>query len=404
MLRRRKDPTMFDRFTDHAKQSLSHARQAALELSHDYIGAEHMLLGLLRLQASVSSRMFEILGVDVPQLRQELLAKVRPGTKFVTAVQLPFTPGAKQVLEESLAVAGEMSHNYIGSEHLLLAMTRLPATLPAQLLAEHGVTTDRTQHELIAFLGAAEDDAGASGGASVRALLISNSTMHGGGYLEHCAAEIHDFLGPRRRVMFVPYALADHDGYAKKAATAFAALGHDLVSVHTFADPALAVLEADAVFVGGGNTFRLLKAMLDRGIHRALRDRTTTGMPYIGSSAGTNVATLSIRTTNDMPIVQPSSFGGLRLVPFQINPHYLDADPGSTHMGETREERIRQFHEESVVPVLGLREGCMVRVEGRAAVLKGTTKARLFRRGEVPVELTPVCDVSFLMEEAGRSV
>ncbi|MCU0864657.1 MAG: dipeptidase PepE [Planctomycetes bacterium] len=237
----------------------------------------------------------------------------------------------------------------------------------------------------------------------MRALLISNSTMHGGGYLEHCAAEIRDFLGPRRRVMFVPYALADHDGYAQKAAAAFTAMGHELVSVHTFADPALAVQEADAVFVGGGNTFRLLKAMLDRGIHRALRDRTTTGMPYIGSSAGTNVATLSIRTTNDMPIVQPSSFAGLGLVPFQINPHYLDADPASKHMGETREERIRQFHEESKVPVLGLREGCMVRVEGRAAELKGTTRARLFRKGEVPVELTPVCDLSLLMQTTARS-
>jgi dipeptidase E len=394
---------MFDRFTDHAKQSLSHARLAALELSHAYIGAEHMLLGLLRLPDSVAGKVLGILGVDVPQLRQEVLAKVRPGTKFVTAGQLPFTPGSKKVLEQSLEAASELSHNYIGSEHLLLAMTLLPDTPLAQLLAAHGVTTERTRHELLAFLGAADGDDSASGGASVRALLISNSTMHGGGYLEHCAAEIRDFLGPRRRVMFVPYALADHDGYAQKAAAAFTAMGHELVSVHTFADPALAVQEADAVFVGGGNTFRLLKAMLDRGIHRALRDRTTTGMPYIGSSAGTNVATLSIRTTNDMPIVQPSSFAGLGLVPFQINPHYLDADPASKHMGETREERIRQFHEESKVPVLGLREGCMVRVEGRAAELKGTTRARLFRKGEVPVELTPVCDLSLLMQTTARS-
>jgi dipeptidase E len=394
---------MFDRFTDHAKQSMSNARLAALELSHDYIGAEHMLLGLLKLTDSVAVRLLGSLGVDVPQLRQEVLAKVRPGTKFVTAGQLPFTPGAKKVLEESLQATSELSHNYIGSEHLLLAMTRLHDQPLAKLLAAHGVTTERTRHELIAFLGGEEAGSDGDGGAAVRALLISNSTMHGGGYLEHCAAEIRDFLGPRRKVMFVPYALADHDGYAKKAAAAFAAMGHELVSVHTFAQPALAVLAADAVFIGGGNTFRLLKAMLDRGIHRVLRDRTTTGMPYIGSSAGTNVATLSIRTTNDMPIVQPSSFGGLRLVPFQINPHYLDPDPNSTHMGETREERIRQFHEESDTPVLALREGCMLRVEGRAAVLKGTTRARLFRRGEAAVEYTPVCDLSFLMQPVGRS-
>ena len=231
----------------------------------------------------------------------------------------------------------------------------------------------------------------------IRALLISNSTMHGGSYLGHCGAEIRDFLGPRRRVMFVPYALADHDGYTQKAAAAFAALGHELFSVHTYDDPLAAVRDAEAVFIGGGNTFRLQKALLDRGLQAAIRARATAGMPYIGSSAGTNVATWSIRTTNDMPIVQPSTFTGLQLVPFQINPHYLDPDPSSTHMGETREERLRQFHEEDDMPVLALREGCMLRVEGNAAVLKGTTRARLFRRGQQPVEYEPPCELSFLL-------
>ena len=232
--------------------------------------------------------------------------------------------------------------------------------------------------------------------SSVRALLISNSTMHGGGYLEHCAAEIRDFLGGRQRVLFVPYALADHAGYAAKARAAFATFGHDVVSAHE-GPPLLLLDHCTAVFVGGGNTFRLLAAMYRTNLLPAIQGRALRGMPYVGSSAGTNVATLSIRTTNDMPIVMPPSFDALQLVPFQINPHYLDPDPTSKHMGETREERLRQFHEENDVPVLGLREGCMLRVEGARAELKGTTNARLFRRGEAPVEHVPPCDLSFLL-------
>ena len=244
------------------------------------------------------------------------------------------------------------------------------------------------------------DDAGQRDRSRVRALLISNSTMHGGGYLQHCAATIRDFLGDARRVLFVPYALHDHAGYARKAKAAFAALGCEVTSAHEASDPAAAVDDAQAVFVGGGNTFRLLKALYDTGLLGAIRRRALAGMPYVGSSAGTNVATVSIRTTNDMPIVMPPSFGALDLVPFQINPHYLDPDPASKHMGETREERLRQFHEEHTTPVLGLREGCMLRVEGPTATLLGTTDARLFRRGEAATEFRPPCDLSFLLDPA----
>ena len=222
--------------------------------------------------------------------------------------------------------------------------------------------------------------------------------MHGGGYLEHCAAEIADFLGRGKKVAFVPYALADHDGYEAKAKPAFAALGCELASVHHAADPCSVVREADAVFTGGGNTFRLLATLYRTGLIDAIRERALQGMPYLGSSAGTNVATLSIRTTNDMPIVMPPSFEALALVPFQINPHYIDPDPNSKHMGETREDRLLQFHEENDTPVLGLREGCMLHVEGKRMELRGSTNARLFRKGQEREEFTPPCDLSFLLE------
>jgi dipeptidase E len=231
----------------------------------------------------------------------------------------------------------------------------------------------------------------------MRLLLISNSTMHGRGYLEHCSADIRQFLGARCRVAFVPFALKDHDGYADKAAKAFAALGQDLYSVHRETSPLAAVGRADAVFVGGGNTFRLLDTMQRTGLLAAIAARVHDGMPYIGSSAGTNLACPTIRTTNDMPIVQPMTLAAMALVPFQINPHYLDPDPNSKHMGETREERLQQFHEENGTPVLGLREGCLLRREGDQLELRGTTGARLFRRGEPPREFTPPCDLSLLL-------
>ena len=230
-----------------------------------------------------------------------------------------------------------------------------------------------------------------------RLFLISNSTMHGGQYLQHCAAELGEFLAKHKRVAFVPYALADHDGYEAKAQPAFAAFGCTLTSVH-HGNPLANLGSADAVFVGGGNTFRLLDTLQRTGLCAAIAARVRDGMPYIGSSAGTNVATVSIRTTNDMPIVQPMTFAALGLVPFQINPHYLDPDPASKHMGETREERLLQFMEENSTPVLALREGCWLRVEVDVATLRGSTKARLYRRGEAPVEYAPGADLSFLLK------
>jgi dipeptidase E len=225
----------------------------------------------------------------------------------------------------------------------------------------------------------------------MRLLLISNSTLYGGGYLDHCAAAIEGFLRPGvSRVLFVPYALFDRDAYASRARDRFARMGFELDSIHDAeAGPVAAVERAEAMFVGGGNTFRLLDALWRGGLIEPIARRVRAGLPYIGSSAGSNVACVTIKTTNDMPIVQPPTFDALNLVPFNINPHYLDPVPGSTHMGETREERIVQFHEENTPPVVGLREGAWLHVDDRGVTLAGSTGARLFRRGQPPTEFRP---------------
>jgi len=224
---------------------------------------------------------------------------------------------------------------------------------------------------------------------SRRILLISNSTLYGSGYLDHAAAEIGGFLGDVERVLFIPYALHDHNAYALLAHERFRRMGYELDSIHLVKDPSQAVDGAESIFIGGGNTFRLLKALYDLDLLRAIRRRVDGGMPYIGSSAGSNLAAPTIKTTNDMPIVEPPSFDALGLVSFQINPHYLDPDPSSTHKGETREERILQFLEENDATVVGLREGAMIRIEHGAAVLKGTFGARIFRKGLEPIEVGP---------------
>lgn len=230
-----------------------------------------------------------------------------------------------------------------------------------------------------------------------RLLLISNSTLHGSGYLDHAESEIRDFLGEVNHVLFVPFALLDRDKYTATARARFQKMGYELTSIHSAANPAQAVKETDAMFIGGGNTFRLLKALYDFDLLDVIRERVDAGMPYIGSSAGSNMACPTIRTTNDMPIVQPASFNALGLVPFQINPHYLDPDPNSRHMGETREERIIQFLEENETPVVGLREGTMLRIENGETMLRGSTGARIFRRGFEPLEISPGAKLNELL-------
>ena len=223
----------------------------------------------------------------------------------------------------------------------------------------------------------------------MRLLLISNSTQHGRGYLEHVEKEIREFLGSSRQVLFVPFALFDRDGYEELARARFERMGCSLRSLHRESNPVEAVQSAEAVFVGGGNTFRLLNSLYASGVMPVLSARVAQGLPYIGSSAGSIVACPSLKTTKDMPVVEPPSFKALGLVEFQISPHYLDPDPSSTHMGETQEQRIEQFLEENELPVVGLREGSFLRVEGRSILLKGSHAARIFRRGKPPLEVQP---------------
>ena len=232
----------------------------------------------------------------------------------------------------------------------------------------------------------------------MRLLLISNSTNYGGGFLDHCADEIKGFLGNAKSIVFVPYALNDLDGYAAKTRERYAKMGIEVKSVHEFNDPVEGIKNASAIHIGGGNTFRLLKRLYDENLIPVIREKVKTGMPYIGASAGTNVATVSIKTTNDMPIVCPPSFDALNLVPFNINPHYIDADPNSTHQGETREQRINEFHEMNDKIVVGLREGAWLRIEGESVMLGGINGARIFRKNEAPSEYKPGAKMDFLLK------
>ena len=220
-----------------------------------------------------------------------------------------------------------------------------------------------------------------------RLILASTSRVHGTGYLDHLEPYLEKLFAGIDRLLFVPYAVHDLDSYAGHVRQRFAALGIGVESIHQAPDPAAAVAGATAIFVGGGNTFRLLDRLLRGRLIEPIRRRVEEGMPYLGASAGSNVAGPTIRTTNDMPIVRPASFGALGLVDFQINPHYIDPDPGSTHMGETRDMRLAEFHEENETPVVALREGALLDVEGERVTVEGAPGGKLFQRGAEPLPL-----------------
>ena len=224
----------------------------------------------------------------------------------------------------------------------------------------------------------------------MKLLLISNSTMAGEAYLDYPKNDIKDFLGTKSiKALFIPYAgvTFPFDEYESKVKAKFNEIGHDIVSIHHFEDPVQAVKEAEAIVIGGGNTFNLAKMLQENNLIDAIGTRVKEGAPYIGWSAGSNMACPSIRTTNDMPIVEPKSFNVLNLIPFQINPHFLDAHPDG-HGGETREDRIMEFVElNQDIYVAGLREGCMFIFEDGELSHKGTRSCRVFKYGKDTFEL-----------------
>jgi len=238
-----------------------------------------------------------------------------------------------------------------------------------------------------------------------RLLLLSNSRNVGQGYLEHADGAIRDFLGTRvKTALFIPYAAVrvSYDDFATMAGTRFREMGYDLQPIHRMRSARAAVLKAEAIVVGGGNTFQLITLLHATRLVPAIRSRVRAGVPYIGWSAGSNVACPTMRTTNDMPIVEPPSLDATGLVPFQINPHYLDAHPDG-HGGETREERLLEFIVANPdVHVVGLREGSILRVEGKRLTLLGEKPARIFLQGRAPWEVSPSASLAFLLKGPKR--
>jgi len=229
-------------------------------------------------------------------------------------------------------------------------------------------------------------------------LIASTSTVYNSGYLEYVLDELPNLFTNTNEVVFIPYARPggiSHDDYTAIAANAFAKVGKKVIGLHTFADPVSAIRNAKGVFTGGGNTFVLVSQLYKNKVMEPLRDALHDGLAYLGTSAGSNICGVTMQTTNDMPIVYPPSFKTLGMVPFNINPHYLDPIKGDTHMGETRETRIQEFHTQNTLPVVGLREGSWLRVEGNTITLKGTHTARIFEKGKEPYEIEPETNVSF---------
>lgn len=230
-------------------------------------------------------------------------------------------------------------------------------------------------------------------------ILASTSTVHGGSPLEYLLKELKTHFENTKDILFIPYARPggiSHDSYTQSVQKAFDSINKTVVGIHTLKNPKEALKSAKGIFVGGGNTFVLVNQLYKYGILEPMRSVINSGTPYLGTSAGSNICGLTMNTTNDMPIVYPPSFKTLGIVPFNINPHYLNPNPNSKHMGETRETRIKEFHAYNTQPVIGLREGSWIEVKGSNLKLQGTLDARIFEHGKTPYELKPESDLSFL--------
>ena len=220
-------------------------------------------------------------------------------------------------------------------------------------------------------------------------LLASTSTLFGQGYLEYLLEELQSFFAEISTITFIPYARPggiSHEAYTQLVQTAFSKIDKKVVGLHSFKDHLEGLAQAEAIFTGGGNTFLLVQQLHELGLMNVLKEKIVQGTPYLGTSAGSNIAGPSMRTTNDMPIVYPPSFDTLGVVDFNLNPHYLDPDAGSKHKGETRETRIREFHSFNSSPVIGLREGNYIMIDGNQHTLKGEGTARIFEQGKKPYE------------------
>jgi dipeptidase E len=234
---------------------------------------------------------------------------------------------------------------------------------------------------------------------SKKLIIASTSTLHGGDYLEYLLPTLKVHFKDCKTLLFIPYARPggmSHDSYTEKVRETFAKITIDVKGIHEFKNAEEAIKNAEGIFTGGGNTFLLVSQLYENKVMEILSTVVANGTPYLGSSAGSNITGMTMQTTNDMPIVYPPSFKTLGLVPFNLNPHYLDPDTQSKHMGETRETRIKEFHAFNTIPVLGLREGSWLEVTNDAIVLKGNLTARLFRQNQIPEEIAPEKDLSWL--------
>ena len=230
-------------------------------------------------------------------------------------------------------------------------------------------------------------------------ILASTSTIHGGNYLEYLLPTLEIHFKECDDILFIPYARPggiSHDDYTTTVRSAFAKINKNITGLHEFENPIEAINNAQGIFTGGGNTFLLVTQLYQNKVMEVLAKVVENGTPYLGSSAGSNIAGLTMQTTNDMPIIYPPSFNTLGVIPFNLNPHYLDANEHSKHMGETRETRLNEFHSFNDIPVIGLREGSWLEVKGGKIILKGKLTGRLFKPNESPEELDPETDLSFL--------